>query len=264
MKKAEIVIVHGVGPHQSNWSASLQGHLAQQFNRLGASCTCREAIYTDIVEKGATLEAASEDPEDLQDEQVIQTDMARVDASIEAALGPEVVAQVETQSILGPSIRENLRNVNHYAIRYLRQRKLRAAINNRVLEAIAPAADTALAAGKDGCLILIGHSLGSVIIWNLTADQKSYLSGRVSRLVTLASPLGWLKFARVVEPQTVRTRWVAVGTPGDVVCHKSIYDPPFGTVYGLVSVWTRRFDDNPHSGLLNDSEVISDWAPLLV
>jgi hypothetical protein len=260
MKKAEIVIVHGVGPHQPNWSAKLQGELSKQFSRLGASCNCREAIYTDVVEGGIKLEAASSDPEDLQDEQAIQIDIARIDASIEAALGPEVVAQVETQSILGPNVRETLRNVNHYAIRYLRQRKLHAAINNRVLETIGPAAE---AAGKDGWLILIGHSLGSAIVWNLTADQKSYLSGRVSQLVTLASPLGWLKFARVLEPQTVRTRWIAVGTPGDAVCHKSISDPPFQTIYGLVSVWTRRFDSNPHSGLLNDPDVISDWAPLL-
>src|ERR1700746_1912721 len=108
MKKAEIVIVHGVGAHSPNWSLALQKELLSQFSRIGGSCGFHEAIYTDVVESEVKRESDSPDPEDLQDEQAVQIDLARIDASIEAALGPEVVAEVEVQSILGSNVRDSL------------------------------------------------------------------------------------------------------------------------------------------------------------
>jgi pimeloyl-ACP methyl ester carboxylesterase len=119
----------------------------------------------------------------------------------------------------------------HEASRYLKNRDGVGAEVRRVLR------ETVLSAWREGAeVLLIGHSLGSVIaydtLWELTHVQRA--GGKVSVLVTLGSPLGTRFVQRSVQggrelgaaryPHNVR-RWVNLTARGDTTALKARLQP---------------------------------------
>lgn len=116
---------------------------------------------------------------------------------------------------------QNTRRLMHEANRYLKDRDGVGGAVRGVLRA------TLEAAWRDGDrVLLIGHSLGSVIaydtLWELTHVQRA--SGEVSLLITLGSPLATRFVQRSVQgahevsarryPHNIR-RWVNLSSRGD-------------------------------------------------
>ena len=260
MKQSDIFILHGMGEHKQNWSARLQSQLSQRLTAIGVQPTFHEPNYCHIVAARAKVQSYDEHI-DKEEQLAIDLDIARMEGAIDGFFGPEDAPEVDVAGWYPENPRKVLRDLNEYAIRYIRERSLRTAIHTCVMNTLDPIAENAESSERP--LILIGHSLGSVVFWHLLQDRAFYLSSRVSCLVTLASPLGWLRLAHVIAPDPVQPRWINAGTPGDVVCSKPIKDPPFKADGGFSSISTRRFPADPHSGLLHDPDVVSDWAGML-
>jgi pimeloyl-ACP methyl ester carboxylesterase len=210
-------------------------------------------------EGAVQVQADEETAETRAEHTAIAIDMAKLDATVNAVLGPTDGAEVALSGDMR-SARQVLHNLQTYVVRYFRNTRLRAAIHSRLLETIGPAIRSV--GGKQD-LILVGHSLGSAIVWSLATDETSSVPG-LRRLVTLACPLGWFERAGVIEPKVVRSRWINAGTPGDIVCRQKIGEPAFWATEGLVSVWTRRFQKDPHSGVISDKDIVDDWAPMIL
>jgi predicted alpha/beta hydrolase family esterase len=258
MSKVAVVLVHGMGAHQLNWSRELQNHLSARLAAFLPDINFFETVYSDIVEGEARLQAGEETPQDMT-ETAIAIEIAKLEATEDALLGPTEGPDVVVSGDL-QTARQVLRDLQAYVVRYFKKKNLRANIHSRLFDTIGPAIRSV--GGKQN-LILIGHSLGSAIVWNLATDETSSVAG-LRLLVTLASPLGWFERANVIERRPVRGRWINAGTPGDVVCHQSISEPAFWATDGLVSVWTRRFPTNPHGGLISDKDIVGDWAPMML
>lgn len=259
MTKIAVVLIHGMGKHSLNWSQDLQRHLATRLNTFLPNPAFFETVYSDLVESPIRVQADEETTATRAEEMGIAIDMAKLDATVNAVLGPTEGAGVVVSGDMR-SARQVMHDLQTYVVRYLRNTRLRAAIHSRLLETIGPATRTV--GGKEN-LILVGHSLGSVIAWNLASDETSSVAG-LRQLVTLACPLGWFERAGVIEPKGVRGRWINAGTPGDIVCRQKIGEPAFWATEGLVSVWTRRFQKDPHSGVISDKDIVGDWAPMIL
>jgi hypothetical protein len=259
MSSIAIVLVHGMGAHSSNWSQELQKHLAARLGTFLPDVAFFETVYSDLVEGIVQIQADEETAETRAEQTAIAIDMAKLDATVNAVLGPTESAEVVVSGDMR-SARQVMHDLQTYVVRYFKNTSLRAAIHSRLLETIGPAMRSV--GGKQN-LILVGHSLGSAIVWNLATDETSSVAG-LGRLVTLACPLGWFERAGVMERRPVRGRWINAGTPGDIVCHQEIREPAFWATEGLVSVWTRRFQESPHSGVISNKDIVGDWAPVIL
>jgi hypothetical protein len=133
----------------------------------------------------------------------------------------------------------NTRRLLHEASRYLKDRDGVGAAVRGVLRA------TLESAWSDGAaVLLIGHSLGSVIaydtLWELTHVQRS--PGEVALLVTLGSPLATRFVQRSVQgagatgagryPHNVR-RWVNLTARGDTTALKARLKPLYREMLDL-------------------------------
>ncbi len=259
MSNFAVVLVHGMGTHRQSWSQELQSHLAGRLSPFLSNLTFFETVYSDLVEGVVEIQSERTTAEAQAEQTAIAVDVARLDATVDAVLGPADDRAEVTVSGDMKDTRRILHDLQAYVVRYFKSAALRAAIHSRLLETIGSAVRSV--GGKQN-LILLGHSLGSAIVWNLTADEPSVAG--LHRLITLACPLGWFQRAGVIQQKAVRGRWINAGTPADIVCHQEIGEPFFWATEGLVSVRTRRFQQNPHSGLITDPDIVADWAPIIL
>jgi hypothetical protein len=126
--------------------------------------------------------------------------------------------------------------------RYQGDNELADQIRMRVLEAV-----------DDGCSLLIGHSLGSVVAYETVCLHPE---SRVGALLTLGSPLGL---------RTVRTRLRtrdATGrprTPSNLRAWVNIYDDrdPVACAGGVSSIWPGAVDQTVYNG--DEPHAISNY-----
>lgn len=93
--------------------------------------------------------------------------------------------------------------------RYLSSPAIREAIDARVLSAIPSGVET----------VVVAHSLGSVVAYNLLRTHAAELGWRINLLVTLGSPLGFSAIRRMLSPiqRAPVDDWFNIADPLDIV-----------------------------------------------
>ncbi len=262
MKKTGIVLVHGMGPQQQGWSNSIQDVLMKELPGYNIEPIIRETLYSDLVEEGKRkLKRA------LRREMkgFLSPDLEAITAFHKLELTMSGIVNIQSTAG-GIGIRDMQKGIKWlkefftYVVGYLGYPDIKEKINNRILSELSNLAKIV----EDGNLILVGHSLGSVVSWVVTTDKSSQLGTSLNKLVTLGSPLGLLELVRVIQSQKVPCYWSNVVAPGDIVSLVPVNDPPFTSEKGLVTLSVRKFEGDPHGSLVSDHNVIRDWLPLLI
>jgi len=260
MKDAAIVLVHGMGKHEKGWSKNIQEVLKNGLPDFNIKPSFYETIYSDIVESPAFMAAFAKTKAEFTDTDMqVMLNYNKLEAATDLA-----VTQVAPEEAAQPGFIDEgkafLNTLFRYVAGYLGNATLKAKIDKRIRVALAQAADQ----GGKGRVILIGHSLGSVISWSLASEKNSPVWITLSKLVTLGSPLGILEFIHVIQVKNVHSSWANVVAPGDIATTREVADPPFKSDQGLVLLRVRRVAKDPHSALVDNPDVIKDWLPLSV
>lgn len=130
---------------------------------------------------------------------------------------------------------------------YLRNPGLRDRIETGVNRAIEPGVET----------VVVGHSLGSVVAYNLLRREGPALGWRVPLLVTIGSPLAVTALRQLLAPltyPTVADRWFNAMDPNDVVALQPLRPPHFSVEPIENHVEVHNFTPNRHGieGYLSD------------
>ncbi|MDK3256604.1 hypothetical protein [Blastococcus capsensis] len=218
---AVLVFLHGVGDGdpQGAWLKELNSGLVEAgYEPLEKSQTVAPR-YSDLLETDGVRASMPSRTYSAKDEDARRRDYERRQARVSRLIGhdpdawtagleavPEVVVDVVQRAVVDLRLGQ-LGQVD----RYIDNDGLRGAILRRVLEAL-PA---------EGDLVLVGHSLGSVVAIDLLDHLPPSL--RVRRLVTLGSPAGSTfiheKCERLLKrfPYGLVEDWANVYGRGDVV-----------------------------------------------
>ncbi|MDD5312901.1 MAG: hypothetical protein PHO26_07710 [Dehalococcoidia bacterium] len=258
MKDAAIVLVHGMGKHEKGWSKNIQEVLKNGLPDYNIKPSFYETLYSDIVESPAFMAAfAKPNTEFTATDTQVMFNYSKLEAATDMA-----AKQMAPEDAQQPGLIEEgkafLNTLFRYVAGYLGNAELKAKIDKRIRVALAQATDQV----GNGRVILVGHSLGSVISWSLASDKDSPVWISLSKLITLGSPLGILQFAGLIKVKNVHSLWANVVAPGDIATTREVTDPPFKSEEGLVSLRVRRVAKDPHSALVDNPDVIKDWLSL--
>ncbi|MGA2157992.1 MAG: hypothetical protein ABSG90_02110 [Dehalococcoidia bacterium] len=260
MINAGLVLVHGMGHQDAGWSGKMQQALKSSLPNLNINPVFYETLYSDLVE-GKTFQAVfAKKTRDLTPTDIkVMFNVQRMEAAIGLAVAKMAPSDVSRKGFSDEAI-DIFNNLMRYVAGYLFNNRLKSQINTRIRKALA---DASTAAGRDGRVLLIGHSLGSVVSWSVATDNNYPLPDRFYKLVTLGSPLGFLESIDIIKPNKAPYYWANVSAPGDIVSAIGVDDPPFSSDKGLVALRVRRVSSDPHGSLINDAGVVADWMPML-
>ncbi|HUN78447.1 MAG TPA: alpha/beta hydrolase [Solirubrobacteraceae bacterium] len=267
---AKVVGVHGIaqqhrgGPQLTKqWLLDVQGGLEvagfrSTADALGAS-DLRVAFYGDLFREPGTMDT---DPPAYAADDLDEDDVELLEALYDQAVGqqPELGATRDAMAGIRPTVREMLDRVlrsrslggiaEHLLIgdfkqvrAYLRDPARREQVLARLARELT--ADTR---------IVIGHSLGSVIAYELCCQPQA---GNIELLVTLGSPLGAKPIFEHLTPRPDDgvgawpqrlARWVNVADPRDIVALRPQLAPLFAAGPNDARVVDRSVDngDHPH------------------
>ncbi|MGY2082340.1 hypothetical protein [Blastococcus sp. SYSU DS0539] len=218
---AVLVFLHGVGngDPQGTWLQALNDGLVEAgYDPLPKSQTVAPR-YSDLLETDGVRASMPARTYSAKDEDARRRDYERRQARVSRLIGhdpdawgvgleavPEVVVDVVQKAVVDFRLGQ-LGQVD----RYIDNDGLRGAVLRRVLEAV-PA---------EGDIVIVGHSLGSVVAIDLLDHLPPSL--RVRRLITLGSPAGSAfiheKCERLLKrfPYGIVDDWANVYGRGDIV-----------------------------------------------
>lgn len=234
--------------------------------------------YGDIFEAAGLMAfadaAADEDAvglKDLSKEEAYRLgrDEAFLEGYAAAALGfQNDGAGIEEQGQLGQDAAQAVRALWRYVAKYVARDNLHSDVLAKVKKTILTQAHKR--GLKDKSVVLIGHSLGSIVALDILADPD--LSPLFCRLVTVGSPAGMIAAVPWVHRDLLPVQRRAVG-----IEWIDIYDETdLLTKYGLTD--ERKFKGNPlrfrntkqphgfptsHTAYFTDEAVVAGWAALL-
>lgn len=250
MTKVGLVLVHGMGKHTEDWADRIKEVMNNQLPQLNIEPAYFVPLYSSIMED--TVKRAIKLP-DKEADQLEKTMLELVHKQMNEDPG----AYKGIMKDWGKWLDE----FKTYVIPYLNNSSLREKVNDCVRKKINKAKSTL----PDGRIILIGHSLGSVVSWNVACDLDNSTNTTLYKLLTLGSPLQLLHNIGVIKsPANLFCSWANIIAPDDEVSLLPVKDPPFGCENGLITLRVRKVTNDPHDSLVNDAGVISDWLPFVL
>jgi hypothetical protein len=182
-----------------------------------------------------------------------------------AALDPDsdqaASMRLPEQAIKRAHLYETYRSALRYLTKHSINSEVRASLVQQILEAVA------LQPTDDGPVILVAHSLGSVIALDLLQDLPPGM--RIDRFVTLGSPLGLITslpgpLAESMVPnarRTVEIPWHDLAAEGDVLSTGQRIQRRRHFAAAPLSITTILGDfDNPHESYFIDPQVARAWV----
>ncbi len=260
MINAAFVLVHGMGHQDPAWSDKMQKVLKSSIPDLNIKPVFYETLYSDLIE-GKTFQAVfTKKNKDLTPADInVMLNVSRMEAAIGLAIARMAPSDVSRKGYMAEAT-DSFNNLIRYVAGYLFNARLKSQIDGRIRKALA---DAAADVGNSGHVVMIGHSLGSVVSWSVATNKDYPLPGCFYKLVTLGSPLGFLQSIDIIQPQKAPYYWVNVRAPGDIVSAIGVDEPPFSSDKGLVAVRVRRVGSDQHGSLINDPKVVTDWMPMV-
>src|SRR3990172_7173475 len=167
-----LVLVHGMGNHSPGWSSQAQVQLESCLRLAGRETTFIEVTYSDLVER-TTVEPATAPEVLLSREDLLFEQLA---AKMEGAFLDRYDVEIgEREEALIPAgqlqdWRTFAVNLLRYVARYMTSDDLRNSVRERVSSSIRKALGDAQ---PDGVVSLVGHSLGSVVAWDIVSDPQT-------------------------------------------------------------------------------------------
>ncbi|MHB8085345.1 MAG: hypothetical protein ACYDHZ_05940 [Dehalococcoidia bacterium] len=260
MINAAFVLVHGMGHQDPDWSAKMQKALKSSLPDLNIKPVFYETLYSDLVESKTFQAVFNKKTKDLTTADLkVMFSVSRMEAAMGLATARMAASDIARKGYMAEAT-DSFNNLLRYVAGYLFNPRLKSQIDGRIRKAMT---DAAADLGSGGRLVLIGHSLGSVVSWSVATDKNYPLPGCFYKLVTLGSPLGFLQSIDIIQPQKSPFYWVNVRAPGDIVSAIGVDEPPFSSDKGLVALRVRRVGSDPHGSLINEPKVITDWMPLV-
>jgi pimeloyl-ACP methyl ester carboxylesterase len=258
----KVLFIHGMGEHGPDWLARYTAIL----KTIHPNCEFADLSYSDIVNDFPLTTLTNNPPPESTDPRETYR-LGGSDAFAEAItvdlLGaPDLEDQAFVQSNVGNTAR-TLMKLYKYVFRYLLGTSVGTAIWNTIRSQALQHLDKFGA--EEGSVILMGHSLGSVIALDLVRDTA--LSDYWRKLISLGSPLGVIKhyLPALLRPAncSVRTPWIDVAAPDDIVAKIPVSRPKFsGNPLGTVTIKAGYPD--PHGAYFFEKEAVDAWADHLL
>ena len=176
-------------------------------------------------------------------------DAAVIDRGLRPTAWMHAVLKALDQRVPGAS-GPTLALVTRDVYQYLHNPAIRTTIDNGVRQALQPGVPT----------VVVGHSLGTVVAYNLLRHEAANNGWRVPLFVTLGSPLGVSAIRNALKPidRPPVDAWFNAADPRDVVALWALAAPQFGVDPAVENKMdVDNHTDNRHgiSGYLDDPVV---------
>jgi hypothetical protein len=254
----KVLFIHGMGEHGPDWLARYTAIL----RTIHPNCEFADLSYSDIVNDFPLTTLAKNSPPESADPaetyRLGGSDAFAEAITVDLLEAPDLEDQAFVQSNAGNTAR-TLMKLYKYVFRYLLGTEVGTAIWDTVRSQTVK--HIGEFGSEPGSIILMGHSLGSVIALDLIRDTALSLYWR--KLISLGSPLGVIKhyLPALMRPATcsVRTPWVDVAAPDDIVAKIPVSRPKFsGNPFGTVTI-NRGYQD-PHGSYFFEAGAVAAWA----